>query len=242
MRQPRPSLGPLQPVSLQPVSRSSAPPARAKAIRSRALGHRLRGHLLAVCALAVAALMALPVQAADPVNIGPDLPSVTVETETGPVTIARDPDPEARLEGDWAKTSRPCPPFCIQPVTPAPGVRTIGELELLEMLADPAALVIDSRTEDWFSGGSIPGAINLPWDRMAERLEQLGCELDFDGYACGPEVPEIALFCNGAWCGQSPTAIRRIIAAGYPAEKIAYYRGGMQAWRMLGLTVTAPAQ
>jgi hypothetical protein len=28
-----------------------------------------------------------------------------------------------------------------------------------------------------------------------------------------------------------------MIAAGYPAERIAYYRGGMQVWRLLGLTV-----
>lgn len=29
-----------------------------------------------------------------------------------------------------------------------------------------------------------------------------------------------------------------MIEAGYPAEKIHYYRGGMQVWRMLGLSVT----
>ncbi|MDF1873231.1 MAG: rhodanese-like domain-containing protein, partial [Vannielia sp.] len=44
---------------------------------------------------------------------------------------------------------------------------------------------------------------------------------------------------NGPWCGQSPTAARRMIEAGYPADKIYYYRGGMQMWQMLGLTVVA---
>ncbi len=187
------------------------------------------------------ACLAAPAWAADPVNIRPDLPSVTVETPSGPAVIARNPDPDARLEGEWARTSRPCPPFCVQPMIPAEGVRTIGELELLELLADPHAVVIDSRTPDWYAGGSIPGAVNMPWTRMAERLDELGCELDFEGFACGEDVPRIALFCNGPWCGQSPTAIRRIIAAGYPAGKISYYRGGMQVWRMLGLTVTEPA-
>ncbi len=187
------------------------------------------------------ACLAAPAWAADPVNIRPDLPSVTVETTSGPAVIARNPDPDARLEGEWSRTSRPCPPFCVQPMTPAEGVRTIGELELLELLADPHAVVIDSRTPDWYAGGSIPGAVNMPWTRMAERLDELGCELDFEGFACGEDVPRIALFCNGPWCGQSPTAIRRIIAAGYPADKISYYRGGMQVWRMLGLTVTEPA-
>ena len=193
-------------------------------------------------ALAIASAIVLPLAAAtalaaDPVNITQDTPSVTVETPEGPAVISRNQDPENRLEGDWALTSRACPPFCIQPISPADGVRTIGELELLAMLSDPAAVVIDSRTPNWFAGGSIPGAINMPYTSMSDELDQLGCTLDFDGFIC-EEVPEIALFCNGPWCGQSPTAIRRIIEAGYPAEKISYYRGGMQVWRMLGLTVT----
>ena len=48
----------------------------------------------------------------------------------------------------------------------------------------------------------------------------------------------MALFCNGIWCGQSPTAIRNMIEAGYPPERIAYYRGGMPTWRLLGVTVS----
>lgn len=185
----------------------------------------------------LAILLAGPALAADPVNITPESPSVTVQTPDGPVAISRVQDPDHKLEGDWAKTSRPCPPFCIQPISPAAGVRTIGELELLALLGDPEAVVIDSRTPNWFAGGSIPGAVNMPYTEMADELDRLGCEVDFDGFICD-DVPEIALFCNGPWCGQSPTAIRRIIEAGYPAEKISYYRGGMQVWRMLGLTVT----
>ena len=183
------------------------------------------------------ALFAAPALAADPVNIRPDVPAVTVDTPDGPVEISRTQDPEARLEGDWAKVARACPPFCVQPMEPAAGVRTIGELELLDMLVDPEVIVFDSRTPNWFEGGSIPGAKNMPYNEMADRLGELGCEIDFDGWIC-EDVPEIALFCNGPWCGQSPTAIRRIIEAGYPAEKISYYRGGMQVWRMLGLSVT----
>ena len=33
------------------------------------------------------------------------------------------------------------------------------------------------------------------------------------------------------------TAINHLLSAGYPANKLSYYRGGMQAWRYLGLTV-----
>ncbi len=105
------------------------------------------------------------------------------------------------------------------------------------MLEDPDAIVVDSRTPDWFTQGTIPGAINIPYTDSADRLNLLGCELDFDGFLCDEAKP-VALFCNGPWCGQSPTAARRMIEAGFPADKIHYYRGGMQVWRLLGLTVT----
>ncbi len=173
------------------------------------------------------------------VMIAADRPSVEVSTPDGPVTIMREQDPESRLEGDWAKTARACPPFCIQPMTPAPGVTTVGELELLDLLADPEALVVDARVAEWYAEGTIPGAIHIPYTQVVDRLGELGCEPDFEGWDCSA-ARKVALFCNGLWCGQSPTAIRAMIAEGYPAERIFYYRGGMQAWRLLGLTVVVP--
>ena len=174
---------------------------------------------------------------ADPVNIERDVASVTVETDSGPAEIARIQDNDNKVSGTWALTSRACPPFCVQPMSPAPGVNTIGELELLALLTDPNAVVVDSRIPKHFAGGSIPGAISIPYTEASERLGELGCEIDFDGFDCENAKP-VALFCNGPWCGQSPTAARRMIKAGYPPELINYYRGGMQVWRMLGLTVT----
>lgn len=185
-------------------------------------------------ALSVAAGMAM---AEGDVGITKDVSSVTVPTKDGPVEISRIQDTTHEISGEWARTSRPCPDFCIQPNSPAEGVTTIGELELIEMLKDPEAVVIDSRTRDWFEGGTIPGAISIPYTQITDELGQLGCEPDFDGWECEGAKP-VALFCNGIWCGQSPTAIRNMITAGYPADRIFYYRGGMQVWRLLGLTVT----
>ena len=153
------------------------------------------------------------------------------------MTIERIQDNAHEITGEWARTSRPCPPFCIQPMQPAEGVMTIGELELLDLLQDPESIVVDSRTPDWFAGGTIPGAINIPYTEAVDRLSELGCEIDFDGWDCAGAL-RVALFCNGLWCGQSPSAIRRMIEAGYPADRINYYRGGMQSWRVLGLSVT----
>ena len=174
---------------------------------------------------------------AEPVGITKDTMSVTVETPSGAVEISRIQDNDNRISGDWAKTSRPCPSFCIQPMVPAEGVTPIGELEVLAFLQDPDARVIDGRVRPLFEAGTIPGAISVPYTEAADRLGELGCEVDFDGFECPEDVPNVALFCNGPWCGQSPAAARRMIEAGYPAEKIHYYRGGMQSWQMLGLTV-----
>ena len=187
--------------------------------------------------IAAISLLAAPAAAQEAVNIRPDIPTVTVQTPSGPVKIQRIQDNANEVEGEWARTSRPCPPFCIQPMTPAPGVTTIGELEMLDMLADEEAIIVDSRTPDWFEGGTIPSAINIPYTQVVDRLGDLGCEIDFDGWDC-TEARPVALFCNGLWCGQSPSAIRNMISAGYPAERIFYYRGGMQSWRVLGLSVT----
>lgn len=189
-----------------------------------------------IVSAALMAALVSPALAEDSVNIRRDMPSVSVQTDQGPVTIARIQDNDNEISGEWARTSRACPPFCIQPMIAATGVTTIGELELLEMLADPGTVVVDSRTTQWFAKGTIPGAISIPYTQAADRLDELGCEPDFDGFLCEDAKP-VALFCNGPWCGQSPSAARRMIEAGYPADKISYYRGGMQVWRMMGLTV-----
>jgi rhodanese-related sulfurtransferase len=188
------------------------------------------------------ALVAGAATAQEAVNIRPDMMSVTVETPDGPVEISRIQDNDNMLEGEWARTSRPCPDFCIQPMVPAPGVTPIGELEMLEFLQDPDVVVIDGRIPRDFVTGAIPGAVNVPYTEAPDRLGELGCEPDFEGFICeGDDVKTVALYCNGPWCGQSPAAARRMIEAGFPAEKIHYYRGGMTAWRMLGLTVSDPS-
>lgn len=183
-------------------------------------------------------LLATPLTAEDiQVGITADQASVTVETENGAVEIRRVQDTDHTVDADWAKTSRPCPSFCIQPMVPAPGVTTIGELELLDMLQNPDEMVIDSRTYEWFQKGAIPGAVSIPYTYIIDELARLGCEPDFEGWDCA-NAKRVALYCNGVWCGQSPTAIKAMVAEGYPADRIFYYRGGMQSWKLLGLTTT----
>lgn len=110
----------------------------------------------------------------------------------------------------------------LQPMEIAPGVRTVGELELIALVEQGAALV-DSRTEGSLGGQTLPGAVSLPHDQTVSRRSELD--------AAGTSI----LFCNGPQCPQSPDAIRQLLAAGFPASGLMYYRGGMHDWITLAL-------
>lgn len=187
------------------------------------------------------------------VNISEGIDAVEVMHNGKKVTITRNQDPENTVNPRYAKTSRNCPPFCIQPEKIARGVETIGELELLDYLSrinagDNTILVIDSRTPDWVSYGTIPGSINIPWttlnpDAGADPFtiedilqEKFGVKKR-EGLWDFSEAKILVLFCNGIWCGQSPSNIKTLLRFGYPASKLKWYRGGMQNWENLGLTV-----
>jgi rhodanese-related sulfurtransferase len=191
------------------------------------------------------------------VNIAADLPSVDVMHKGQKVTIQRNQNENNTVNAAFAKTSRRCPPFCIQPGVLAPGVETIGELEMLHYLkqlsdGDKNLLVIDSRTPDWVEKGTIPGATNIPWDKLnigksdpitvQDILEkQLGAKMQ-DGFWDFSNAKTLVMFCNGHWCGQSPTNIKGLLKIGYPAHKIKWYRGGMQEWESLGMSTAKPAK
>lgn len=191
------------------------------------------------------------------VNITADLPSVDVLHQGRTITIMRNQNQDNVVNPDFARTSRKCPPFCIQPGELAPGVKTIAELEVLHFLkqvsdGDRSTLVIDSRTPDWVEKGTIPGAVNIPWDKLdidksgptavQDVLEQrLGVQRH-DGFWDFGGAKTLIMFCNGPWCGQSPTNIRKLLRIGYPAHKMLWYRGGMQDWENLGLTTALPVK
>lgn len=114
----------------------------------------------------------------------------------------------------------------LQPLEVASDVRTVGELELIRLVAEGSVLV-DCRSEGTTGGRTIPGSLNVPYDEVTERRG----DLDAGRLSI--------LFCNGPQCPQSPTAIHALVEAGYPAGALAYYRGGMHDWVTLAMP-TAP--
>jgi rhodanese-related sulfurtransferase len=217
------------------------------------------------------------VHAADPVEIKitETLPYLDVQYEGKTVRIQRIQNEENVITGGFAKTSRKCPPFCVHSMQVAPGVTTVGELELLSFIQTRVmpgtGLLIDARAPEWYSKGTIPGSVNIPFyvfqkdstdPELKAALERIGVTPRTPGMIerlwvaikrlFGVQVSEnklnwdfskakpLLLWCNGPWCDQSPRAIRSLIALGYPEKKLNYYRGGMQDWLVLGLTVVVP--
>jgi len=191
------------------------------------------------------------------VKITPEIPTVTVMHNGKPFTIQRAQGKDNTVDPAFAKTSRACPPFCIQPAELAPGVETIAEVEVLDYLrrmsaGDSSILVIDSRTPDWVERGTIPGAVNIPWTSLniaksdpltiAEILETKFGAQQLEGLWDFSNAKTLVMFCNGMWCGQSPNNIKSLLKIGYPAHKIKWYRGGMQDWSILGLSTVKPAK
>ncbi len=207
------------------------------------------------------------------VKITKDKTYSTVHDSGMLVKISRIQDTSHVLEGSFAKTSRPCPPFCINPLSIDENVTTVAELEVIKFIETSLyrsdGVLVDARTPSWYKKGTIPGSINIPFTtfekgaddlELASVLEELGAiersevnpvlrMIESVGLLDGDQkteqwdfsdAKELLLWCNGPWCGQSPRAIRGLLSIGYPAEKLYYYRGGMQMWQSLGLTTILP--
>jgi len=183
-----------------------------------------------------------------------------IEREIPPACYDVPITPAAIWEGDFAGKNVPkaCKATYVQtvgviyPLQLQPGVETFAELEVLrfidEMKTREEYLLVDSRGEDWFESETIPGAINI-WfavlkepkefaEEYADILNQTGVKVNKDGSYDFTNAKTLLLFCNGAWCGQSPVAILEFMKIGYPVEKLKWYRSGLHGWKSLSLTTT----
>lgn len=139
----------------------------------------------------------------------------------------------------------------IFPIKLHKNVETYGELEVMafieQMQKDDTMLLIDTRGEEWYDYRTIPGAINIhyvyimqpetfkeEYKKALTTLGILGKKMPFDF----SQAKTILLFCNGAWCSQSPKMVKALLDLGYPPEKIKWYRGGMDDWLGLSMTTT----
>jgi len=189
------------------------------------------------------------------VRITHDIPWVDIKHHGKTIRIQREQNTGNMVDLDFAITSRPCPPYCIQPMVAAPGIETVGEIELIRYIkrisdGSSTILVIDSREPQWLRKGMIPAATNIPWTKLFARTaseKEIADIMQFQFNAVKLEqiwnfqnAKTLVFYCNGPWCGQSATNIRALLTMGYPAHKLKWYRGGIQSWKMFGLTTVTP--
>ena len=183
-----------------------------------------------------------------PVWLKPGVIGTTLVVNGKPFVIDRNQDRRHLIAKIYQKTGR----GIIKPMHPFKphAVETIAEHEMISYISRLSSkkgdvVVVDARKSIWPTlTGSLPGAIHVPFHRFKknkkyalETLEdEFGVVINTKGEMNFSNAKILAVYCNGNWCKMSPELIWELLDYGYPANKIKYYRGGMQAWQLLGLT------
>lgn len=183
------------------------------------------------------------------VNLTPELSSMDMMINGEKIHISRIQDTKHKLRNEYTLTSRVSPPFEIQPYIVCKGVKTVSELDVFKFIQEElpkGAMLIDARISNWYQKSSIPAAQNIPFtifagNKIIDTLKRLGVthkngQFDFSN------VKKLMIFDNGPWCPQASREIHFLTDIGYPKKKILYYRGGMQYWSILGLTIAHPQE
>ena len=96
--------------------------------------------------------------------------------------------------------------------------------DLLERVRDGLVTVLDVRPPEEYAQGHVAGALNVPLDRLQERLKDL------------PPDREVVAYCRGPWCVLSFEAVARLREAGFDARRL---QDGLPEWRRAGLPVVS---
>ncbi|CAM5295533.1 Rhodanese-related sulfurtransferase/DNA-binding transcriptional ArsR family regulator OS=Streptomyces griseomycini OX=66895 GN=FHS37_005489 PE=4 SV=1 [Streptomyces griseomycini] len=84
--------------------------------------------------------------------------------------------------------------------------------------------MLDVRPVEEYLAGHIPGALSLPVDELADRIDEL------------PGDTEIVVYCRGEYCVLAHDAVRLLTARGRRAIRL---NDGMLEWRLSRLPVDA---
>jgi len=117
------------------------------------------------------------------------------------------------------------------------GIRfiTLAETEDLfgrRMQGAEGLLFIDSRSPEDFAAGHIPGALNVPLERV-QRPGKTEAGTDWAGMPDFPRAQTLVIYCEGGDCQASISLAKIIHDRGYPDIRI--FAGGWAEWTASGL-------
>lgn len=199
-------------------------------------------------------LVAAAAAEAQQVRLTEDIARFRFQFEGRTHDVARSAAPDRALLSRLVPGRIVCPPACLTPLTLSPGVETVGELEVLDFMRDSVemggGLIIDARAPDAFEAGSIPGAVNLPVTIFTNAesnpffgpvMQNLGGQPQQDGRWNLARALDLVVFCENSACASAPRAVEALLEIGYPARRLRFYRGGMEAWLSRGLPASRPS-
>lgn len=94
--------------------------------------------------------------------------------------------------------------------------------ELLERARKGLVTVLDVRPPEEYAAGHLPGAINIPVEKLENALGKL------------PKRKEIVAYCRGPYCLMSFEAVEKLRKRGLKARRL---ENGFPEWRAAGLPV-----
>ena len=98
----------------------------------------------------------------------------------------------------------------------------VSALEVLKRARAGLVTVLDVRPEEEYAAGHVPGAINVPIEKLEGYLSKL------------PKRKEVIAYCRGPYCLMSFEAVEKLRRRGFKAKRL---ENGYPEWRAAGLPV-----
>jgi rhodanese-related sulfurtransferase len=105
----------------------------------------------------------------------------------------------------------------------AAAVAEIGREELLQRLEGDDFVLVDALGPISYGAAHLPGAINLPPDRVDALAERRIPDLD----------APVVVYCANPSCQSSVEVAQRLVELGY--RNVLHYSGGKDDWKAAGL-------
>jgi len=157
------------------------------------------------------------------VNITEELDSLSIIYQKKKIKIER-----------FFSKDKPCPPYCVSSMS-IKNIKTVGELEVLKFISHlgntKRRILVDARTMKQYKKNTIPASVNIPYSMLDKTSKYRG-----EVIKLLKNIDKLLIFDNGILDTQATKMINNLLDAGYPQNKILYYRGGLQSWKYLGLT------
>ena len=103
----------------------------------------------------------------------------------------------------------------------------ISLAEMKRLFDEGTAIILDARDAAEYAEGHIPGAINIPYDRIPEYFDILNSQVPMDAH--------VVVYCRSLTCDFSDQLATELKIIGY--QNVSVFSGGWDEWTTAGYPV-----